>query len=36
MKYEFELNMDDSYKQYIDIDEWGMAIMWVWEKSIMI
>lgn len=26
-KYKFELNMDDSYKQYTDIDEWGMAVI---------
>lgn len=28
MNYKFELNMDDSYKQYTDIDEWGMAVVW--------
>lgn len=27
MNYEFELNMNDSYKQYTDIDEWKMAIV---------
>lgn len=27
MNYKFELNMDDSYKQYTDIDEWGMAVI---------
>lgn len=32
MKYEFGLNIDDSYKKYNDIDEWGMAIMWVWDE----
>ena len=26
--FEFELNMNDSYRQYTDIDEWGMAIVW--------
>lgn len=26
-KLEFELNMDDGYKQYTDIDEWGMAVI---------
>ncbi len=29
MNYEFRLNMDDSYKQYTDIDEWEMAVVWV-------
>ena len=27
MNYEFGLNMDDSYKKYNDIDEWGMAVI---------
>ena len=27
MNYEFGLSMDDSYKQYTDIDEWGMAVI---------
>lgn len=27
MNYKFKLNMDDSYKQYIDYDEWGAAII---------
>ena len=27
MNYKFELNMDDSYKKYNDIDEWGMAVI---------
>ena len=27
MNYEFGLNIDDSYKQYTDIDEWGMAVI---------
>ena len=26
--FEFELNMDDSYKNYETIDEWGMAVVW--------
>ncbi len=26
--FEFELNMDDSYKNYEIIDEWGMAVVW--------
>lgn len=26
-KYKFELNMDNSYKKYIDIDEWGTAVI---------
>lgn len=27
-KFEFELNMDDSYKNCENIDEWGMAVVW--------
>lgn len=27
--FEFELNMDDSYKNYETIDEWEMATVWV-------
>lgn len=27
MNYKFELNMDNSYKKYIDIDEWGTAVI---------
>ena len=27
-KFEFELNMDDSYKNCETIDEWGMATIW--------
>ena len=27
MNYEFELNIDDNYKKYNDIDEWGMAVI---------
>ncbi len=26
--FEFELNMDDSYKNCETIDEWGMAMVW--------
>ena len=26
-KYKFELNMNNSYKKYIDIDEWGTAVI---------
>lgn len=26
--FEFELNMDESYKDYESIDEWGMAMVW--------
>ena len=26
--FEFELNMDDSYKNCENIDEWGMALVW--------
>ena len=26
--FEFELNMDDSYKNCKTIDEWGVAVVW--------
>ena len=29
--YEFELNMDDSYRDYKYIDEWGCALIWFEE-----
>ena len=29
MSIDYKINMDESYKNYSDIDEWEMAVVWV-------